>query len=98
MSPRHGEEKKGFPYKSSEQRILEFAAKRGLRIGEWFEEQVSAAKRGRPVFSKLVAHLKKKQAAGLIIHKIDRGARNLRDWADMADLMDSGMITTMKSI
>ncbi len=71
--------------------ILEYAGKRYMTIARWYQEQESAAKRGRPVFSSLVSLLKSKKAAGIIIHKIDRGARNLRDWADMAELMDSGV-------
>ena len=71
--------------------ILEYASKRGITVAEWFEEQVSAAKRGRPVFTRLVKLLKSKKSTGIIIHKIDRGARNLRDWADMAELMDRGI-------
>ena len=71
--------------------ILEYAAKRRMMIGHWYEEQESAAKRGRPVFTRLVSLLKSWRADGIIIHKIDRGARNLRDWADMAELMDCGV-------
>jgi DNA invertase Pin-like site-specific DNA recombinase len=26
-----------------------------------------------------------------VIHKIDRSARNLRDWADLGDLIDAGV-------
>jgi len=71
--------------------ILEYATRRNITISEWFEEQVSAAKRGRPIFSRMVTLLKAKKAVGLIMHKIDRGSRNLRDWADMAELMDRGI-------
>jgi site-specific DNA recombinase len=71
--------------------ILEYASKRGITITKWFEEQISAAKRGRPIFTRMVGMLKSKKSTGLIIHKIDRGARNLRDWADMAELMDRGI-------
>src|SRR5258708_29492584 len=35
--------------------------------------------------------LRKGAAAGVIIHKIDRSARNLKDWADLGDLIDSGV-------
>jgi DNA invertase Pin-like site-specific DNA recombinase len=86
---RQGEE--GVSLQEQRAAILEYASKRGITIAQWFEEQVSAAKRGRPVFTKLVGLLKSKRAGGIIIHKIDRGARNLRDWADMADLMDRGI-------
>jgi site-specific DNA recombinase len=86
---RQGEE--GVSLQEQRRAILEYACRNGITITNWFEEQVSAATRGRPVFTKLVNMLKKKTAAGLIIHKIDRGARNLRDWADIAELMDRGV-------
>jgi DNA invertase Pin-like site-specific DNA recombinase len=86
---RQGEE--GVSLQEQRRAILEYASRRGITISEWFEEQLSAAKRGRPVFSKLVGLLKKKGGAGLIIHKIDRGSRNLRDWADLGELMDRGI-------
>ncbi|ABC33034.1 Site-specific recombinase [Hahella chejuensis KCTC 2396] len=35
--------------------------------------------------------LEKGKAHGVIMHKIDRGARNLKDWADLGKLIDSGI-------
>ena len=29
--------------------------------------------------------------SGIVIHKIDRGARNLRDWASLGELVDRGV-------
>ena len=78
---RQGEE--GVSLQEQKSAILEYASKRGVLIAEWFEEQVSAARRGRPVFNRLLKLLISKKADGIIIHKIDRGARNLRDWADI---------------
>lgn len=71
--------------------IESYAARFGLSISTWFEEQETAAKRGRDVFTKMLALLVRGKARGVIIHKIDRGARNLRDWADLGDLMDQGV-------
>lgn len=71
--------------------ISRCAAKLGIAISGWFEEQETAAKRGRTVFRKMLTQLKKGHAAGLIMHKIDRGARNLADWAEIASLMDLGI-------
>ena len=71
--------------------IQAFADRSGFVISEWFEEQETAAKRGRPIFGKMIKALKKGKAKGLIIHKIDRGARNYRDWADLIDLMEQGV-------
>lgn len=86
---RQGEEGVSIP--EQKRAILEYATKRGFQVAESLEEHVSAAKRGRPVFDKLVKNLKSTGTGGIIIHKIDRGARNLRDWADIADLMDCGV-------
>ena len=85
--------KQGEGVSLSEQRdsIDAYAAQNGLQIVEWFEEKETAAKRGRPVFTEMLQRLRKGDADGLIIHKIDRSARNLRDWADLAELMDEGV-------
>ena len=71
--------------------ILDYAKKNDLEVVQWFEEVKTAAKTGRPVFSKMMSLLKKNKAEGLVVHKIDRSARNLRDWADLGDLIDSGI-------
>ena len=71
--------------------ILAYAQKHGLNVSEFFEEQQTAAKLGRATFRKMLNRLKKGGAHGLIMHKVDRGARNLADWAELAALMDIGV-------
>jgi site-specific DNA recombinase len=71
--------------------IERYAQRNSLEIIRWFEEQETAAKRGRPVFGEMMKLLRKKRIAGVIIHKIDRSARNLKDWADLGELIDSGI-------
>lgn len=71
--------------------IERYATRKGLNITEWFEEQQTAAKQGRPVFNRMLRLLRAKKAAGVIIHKIDRSARNLKDWAALGELIDSGI-------
>ncbi|PYP90830.1 MAG: recombinase family protein [Candidatus Angelobacter sp. Gp1-AA117] len=70
--------------------IERYASRQGLKIVEHFEEQKTAAKRGRPVFSKMLRLLKAGKASGVLMHKIDRSARNLKDWAELGELIDSG--------
>ena len=70
--------------------IKGFAAHRGIIITKWFEETETAAKRGRPVFNQMVAELRRRRAAGVIFHKIDRSARNFADWARIGDLSEAG--------
>ena len=71
--------------------IERFSERHGLTVSHWFEETETAAKTGRPVFKDLVRRLGCREAQGVILHKIDRGARNLRDWADIGDLIDQGI-------
>lgn len=71
--------------------IIRFAERNGLTIVAWFEERETAAKRGRPTFNEMLKLLRQGKADGAIIHKIDRSARNLRDWADLGELIDRGI-------
>ncbi|NOT54799.1 MAG: recombinase family protein [Deltaproteobacteria bacterium] len=71
--------------------IERYAARTNLSIIEWFEERETAAKRGRPVFTRMLNLLRKAKANGVLIHKIDRSARNLKDWADLGELIDAGV-------
>src|SRR2546425_9268734 len=70
--------------------IVRYAQRFGLEIVAWFEERETAAKRGRPVCNRMLQLLRKGHADGIIIHKIDRSARNLKDWADLGELIDHG--------
>jgi len=71
--------------------IIRYAEKHQLEIIQWFEELETAAKHGRPIFTNLMKLLQSGKASGVIIHKIDRSARNLRDWASLGDLIDGGV-------
>src|SRR5437899_12637648 len=59
--------------------IAGYAERHGLEIASWFEERETAAKRGRAVFNHVLKLLGEEKAHGVIIHKIDRSARNLKD-------------------
>lgn len=71
--------------------IERYAGKNSLTVIEWFEEKETAAKRGRPVFNQMLKALRADKAHGVIMHKIDRSARNLKDWADLGELIDQGV-------
>ena len=82
---------KGSSLQEQRAAIEYYAAKHRLSIFAWFEEQETAAKQGRTVFRRMLYELKKGRVSGLIIHKVDRSARNLSDWAELGALMDSGI-------
>jgi site-specific DNA recombinase len=86
---RQGEQ--GVSLKQQEEAIRQFAERGDLGISEWFEEQETAAKSGRPVFERMLKRLRAGLAQGVIIHKIDRSARNLKDWAELGQLIDRGI-------
>jgi len=68
-----------------------FAARSELHIVDWFEERETAAKIGRHEFTRMLVALKTGTASGIIFHKIDRSARNLKDWSAIQDLADQGI-------
>jgi DNA invertase Pin-like site-specific DNA recombinase len=71
--------------------IERYARNWNLEITKRFEERETAAKAGRPVFLGMLKELRRGKADGVVIHKVDRGARNLKDWADLGSLIDSGV-------
>ena len=86
---RQGE--KGVSLPEQKDVIERYAARNGLHIIELVVERMTAAKSGRPLWNAMIKLLRQGKAAGIIIHKIDRSARNRRDWADFNDLIDEGI-------
>lgn len=81
----------GVSLEAQKDAIMAFASRENLNIVRWFEERETAAKRGRPIFNQMLRLLRQGAARGLIMHKIDRSARNLRDWSVITELPDSGI-------
>ena len=81
----------GVSLEVQKEEITRYAEKHGLTISRWFEEKETAAKSGRPVFNAIMRDLNDHKADGLIVHKIDRSARNFRDWAKIGELSDRGV-------
>jgi site-specific DNA recombinase len=70
--------------------IRRYAERHNLSIVREYEERETAAKRGRLMFDEMLRALRAGKASGVIVHKVDRSARNLKDWADLAELIDEG--------
>lgn len=87
-SQRQGE---GVSLDAQRDAILGFSERNDITIVKWFEEKETAAKSGRPIFLAMMKQLMKQQADGVVLHKVDRGARNLADWAKFAELADAGI-------
>ncbi len=71
--------------------IVRYAERNEMSVTVWLQEMVTAAKQGRPVFTQALKLLRNGKADGIILHKLDRGARNLRDWAAIGELSDQGI-------
>lgn len=81
----------GVSLQEQREAIERYAVRNDLSIVSWFEEQETAAKLGRPVFADMLKLLRARKADGVVIHKIDRGSRNLKDWTDLGALVDQGI-------
>ena len=81
----------GVSLDAQKEAITAFADGNGITIVSWFEEKETAAKKGRPIFNGMIRQLKSGKADGLVVHKIDRSARNFADWAKIGDLSDVGI-------
>lgn len=81
----------GVSLEAQEDAIKRYAQANRLVITRWFRETKTAASQGRGVFDDLIRRLKAGEAEGAIVHKIDRSARNLRDWSDFISLIDYGI-------
>src|ERR1017187_5779496 len=82
---------KGVSLQEQRDAILRYAERNQLNVTTWLEEMETAAKRGRPIFNQALKLLRSGKAQGIILHKLDRGARNLRDWAAIGELSDQGV-------
>ena len=86
---RQGE--RGVSLQEQHEAIERYAQRNGLTIERWFEERETAAKLGRKEWAEMLRLLRRGKVRGVLIHKIDRSARNLRDWADLGELIDRGV-------
>jgi site-specific DNA recombinase len=86
---RQGE--RGVSLTEQKEAIERYTLRFDLALSRWFEERETAAKRGRPIWNQMLKLLRNRKATGVVIHKIDRSARNLKDWADLGELIDQGI-------
>jgi DNA invertase Pin-like site-specific DNA recombinase len=87
-TPRQGE---GVSLEVQKDAISSYAERNRHPVGLWLEEKETAGKQGRPVFNRAMKLLRQRKHKGIILHKLDRGARNLKDWADIGELVDQGI-------
>lgn len=81
------QEKEGYSIPQQKKRIAEFARGRSLDVVRWFKETHSARHEGdRPQFQAMLADLTASETVRtVVVHKQDRSARNLTDWARLTE-------------
>jgi site-specific DNA recombinase len=86
------QKKEGFSLDDQQARLIEFAQRLGGSIIKLFKLAETASKREeRQSFREFTAYVKANQRklAGMLFVKVDRAARNIRDWADLEALAES---------
>ncbi|MFZ5477064.1 MAG: recombinase family protein [Myxococcota bacterium] len=80
--------KEGYSIPHQRQRIREYARRNRLDVRERFEEAHSAKQAGRPEFRRMLAFLEAhREVRTVLVHKQDRIARNLTDWAYLCETL-----------
>ncbi|HEX4054718.1 MAG TPA: recombinase family protein [Tepidisphaeraceae bacterium] len=85
------QKKEGFSLEDQEQRLNDFATRLGGCVIKLFKIAETASKREeRQTFREFTAFVKKqhRRLAGMLFVKVDRAARNIRDWADLEQLSE----------
>lgn len=85
------QEVQGASLEAQKDAIRAYARQHGLTITRWFHESQTAAKAGRKEFARMLRLLRQGKAEGVIVHKIDRSARNLKEWANFVALPEEGI-------
>jgi site-specific DNA recombinase len=86
------QKKEGFSLQDQEARLTEFAQRLGGGIIKLFKIAETASKRDeRDTFREFTTYVKRHHHAlsGMLFVKVDRAARNIRDWADLEALADA---------
>ena len=83
---------------SQENYLLEFAEKNGLEVVQVFRESKSAKDDGlRPVFLEMIEAIRRGEANGLLVWKIDRLSRNITEAGIISKLLEKGILQDIRT-
>ena len=75
---------------AQERKLKEYAKSKGLNLVKIYKEEQSAfGKTDRKKFAQMIKHLKQKGIVGVIFHKVDRSARNMKDFSLIDGFMET---------
>jgi|GEM_PF-992780 len=74
----------------AQKKILEeFASRKGFKLKKIYVEKKSAfGKTNRKIFTEMIKHLEGDNIEGVLFHKVDRSARNMKDFARLEKFFD----------
>ena len=91
--------RRGYSLEAQEQILRDYALGHDLEIVEFFTESHSAYKHGRPVFRDMLKFLsRRKDIAGVLVYKVDRLARNLKDLAEITEMAGKELISATEAL
>lgn len=85
------EQEHGFSLDIQEDALREWAVKNNANIAKMYRVAETAHKsEKRKTFHEMIAHARKNKSDvdGLLFYKVDRAARNMKDWIDLVELRD----------
>jgi DNA invertase Pin-like site-specific DNA recombinase len=85
------QKKEGFSLEDQEQRLNEYASRLGGHVVKLFKIAETASKRDeRKTFREFTTYVKRssRRLAGMLFARVDRAARNIRDWSDLETLSE----------
>lgn len=92
------EEKQAMSIPAQIRELTQLGEKLGFEFDETYTEEMSAKKRGRPEFNKMLKYLAKQKDCCLVAWKIDRLTRNIFDGASIIELLENGNIKEIRTI
>jgi len=94
-----GQAEHGYSVQAQQQVLADYAAGHELEIVQEFVEAESGFKPGRPEFRRMVEFLnQRKDIAAVLVYKIDRLARNIRDYAELDEMSWVSIISATEGL
>ncbi|MEO6520598.1 MAG: recombinase family protein [Mucilaginibacter sp.] len=91
-----GEDRQSLSISSQIEDISRLQTQQGLRVTETITDSASAKiPFNRPAYASMIKRIKKGEAGGIIVWKIDRLARNHLEWGELMHLLQTGVIKSI---
>jgi site-specific DNA recombinase len=89
----------GYSIDGQKQVLRDYAAGHELEVVQEFVESESAFKPGRPEFAKMLQFIRRRpDVVAVLVYKIDRLARNIRDYAELDEMKTVSIISATEGL